>query len=45
MRTAKLFLNNRSQSVRLPKDFQFKCSEVFIRHQGEDALRQLSIMV
>lgn len=38
MRTAKLFLNNRSQSVRLPKDFQFKSTEVFIRHQGEDVV-------
>lgn len=35
-RTAKIFLNNRSQAVRLPKDFQFKGSEVFIRRQGED---------
>ena len=38
MRTAKIFLNNRSQAVRLPKDFQFKTNEVFIRHQGEDVL-------
>jgi len=38
MRTAKIFLNNRSQAVRLPKDFQFKTTEVFIRHQGEDVV-------
>ena len=37
-RTAKIFLNNRSQAVRLPKDFQFKSGEVFIRHQGDDVL-------
>ena len=37
-RTAKIFLNNRSQAVRLPKDFQFKSSEVFIRHQGEEVV-------
>ena len=37
-RTAKIFLNNRSQAVRLPKDFQFKGSEVFIRHQGDEVV-------
>ncbi len=37
-RTAKIFLNNRSQAVRLPKEFQFKTSEVFIRKQGEDVV-------
>ncbi len=35
-RTAKLFMNNRSQAVRLPKEFQFSTSEVFIRRQGDD---------
>jgi len=35
-RKAKLFMNNRSQAVRLPKDFQFKTDEVFIRKDGED---------
>ena len=30
-RTAKLFLNGRSQAVRLPSDFRFEGSEVFIR--------------
>jgi len=30
-RTAKLFLNGRSQAVRLPADFRFAGSEVFIR--------------
>jgi antitoxin VapB len=37
-RTAKLFLNNRSQAVRLPKDFQFSGSEVFIRKEGESVV-------
>lgn len=30
-RTAKLFLNGRSQAVRLPAEFRFDGSEVFIR--------------
>lgn len=37
-RTAKVFLNNRSQAVRLPKDFQFSVSEVFIRREGENVV-------
>ena len=37
-RTAKIFKNNRSQAVRLPKEFQFATSEVFIRRQGEDVV-------
>lgn len=35
-RTAKIFMNNRSQAVRLPKEFQFNTSEVFIRRLGKD---------
>ena len=35
-RTAKIFMNNRSQAVRLPKEFQFNTSEVFIRKEGSD---------
>ena len=34
-RTAKIFLTNRSQAVRLPKDFRFKTDEVFIRKDGD----------
>ena len=34
MKTAKLFQNGRSQAVRLPKEFRFKGSEVFIKRQG-----------
>jgi antitoxin VapB len=37
-RTAKIFMNNRSQAVRLPKDFQFSTTEVFIRRQGGDVI-------
>jgi antitoxin VapB len=34
-RTAKLFLNGRSQAVRLPADLRFDGSEVFIRQDEE----------
>jgi antitoxin VapB len=34
----KLFMNNRSQAVRLPKDFQFDTQEVFIRKEGSDVV-------
>jgi len=37
-RTAKIFMNNRSQAVRLPKELQFNTSEVFIRRQGDDVI-------
>ena len=37
-RTAKIFMNNRSQAVRLPKEFQFKASEVFIRKEGDEVI-------
>jgi antitoxin VapB len=33
-RTAKLFRNGRSQAVRLPSEFRFEGSEVFIRRDG-----------
>jgi len=36
--TAKVFMNNRSQAVRIPKEFQFSTSEVFIRKEGEDVI-------
>lgn len=31
MHTAKLFMNGRSQAVRLPVNFRFDCDEVYIR--------------
>lgn len=37
-RKAKIFKNNRSQAVRLPKEFQFKTREVFIRKEGNDVI-------
>lgn len=37
-RTAKIFMNNRSQAVRLPKEFQFNAREVFIRKDGSDVI-------
>ena len=33
-RKAKIFMNNRSQAVRLPKEFQFKTQDVFIQKEG-----------
>ena len=35
MKTAKLFLNGRSQAVRLPKEFRFEGSEVYIKRLGK----------
>ena len=37
-RTAKVFMTNRSQAVRLPKDFQFATDEVLIRKVGDDVV-------
>jgi antitoxin VapB len=37
-RKAKIFMNNRSQAVRLPKDFQFQAQEVFIRKEGSEVV-------
>jgi antitoxin VapB len=37
-RTAKVFFSNRSQAVRLPKDFQFDTDEVFIYRDGEKVI-------
>ena len=34
MKTAKLFQNGQSQAVRLPKEFRFDGSEVFIKRSG-----------
>lgn len=32
---AKVFMNGRSQAVRLPKEFRFACDEVFVERDGE----------
>lgn len=37
-RTARIFMTNRSQAVRLPKEFQFSTDEVYIRREGEDVI-------
>ncbi len=37
-RTAKVFMTNRSQAVRLPKEYQFSTDEVFIRKVGDDVI-------
>jgi len=37
-RVAKIFMNNRNQAVRLPKDFRFNTREVFIRRDGSDVI-------
>jgi antitoxin VapB len=37
-RKAKVFMNNRSQAVRLPKEFQFSTQEVFIRRKGSEVV-------
>ena len=35
---ARVFMNNRSQAVRLPKEFQFDTKEVFIRKEGDEVI-------
>jgi len=35
MQTARIFINGRSQAVRLPKEFQFKGENVYIQKLGE----------
>ena len=37
-KTAKLFKTGRSQAVRLPKEFRFDGSEVFIRKEGNEII-------
>jgi len=37
-RKAKIFMNNRSQAVLLPKEFRLKTQEVFIRREGNDVM-------
>ena len=35
IKKAKIFMNGRSQAVRLPKEFRFDCDEVFVEKQGD----------
>ena len=37
-KNAKLFTTGRSQAVRLPKEFRFEGSEVFIRKEGNEVI-------
>jgi antitoxin VapB len=34
-KTAKIFMNGRSQAVRLPKECRFDCDEVYVEKQGD----------
>jgi len=38
MRITKVFMNGRSQAVRVPKDCRFDCDEVCVRKQGDGIL-------
>ena len=38
MQIAKIFMNGRSQAVRLPKEFRFAVDEVYIRKEGESVI-------
>lgn len=35
---AKIFMNGRSQAVRLPKEYRFDCDEVFVEKQGDKVI-------
>lgn len=35
---AKIFMNGRSQAVRLPKEYRFDTEEVYIRKQGQNVI-------
>jgi len=35
---AKIFMNGRSQAVRLPKEYRFDCDEVYIETQGDKVI-------
>ena len=35
MQTARLFINGRSQAVRLPKEYQFRGESVYVQKVGE----------
>lgn len=38
MQTAKLFVNGRSQAVRLPKEFNFKGKDVYVQKVGDSVI-------
>ena len=37
-KTAKIFMNGRSQAVRLPKEFRFDCDEVYVEKRGDSVI-------
>ena len=37
-KTAKVFMNGRSQAVRLPKECRFDCDEVYVEKQGDKVI-------
>jgi antitoxin VapB len=41
-RTAKVFMNGRSQAVRLPKECRFDCDEVFVEKRGDKVILSAS---
>ena len=38
IQVAKIFMNGRSQAVRLPKEFRFNCDEVYIRKHEDEVI-------
>ena len=36
--TAKVFMNGRSQAVRLPQEFRFNCDKVAVRREGANVV-------
>ena len=36
--TAKIFMHGRSQAIRLPKEFRFQGTEVYLRRVGDDVV-------
>jgi antitoxin VapB len=38
MKKAKIFMNGRSQAVRLPKEYRFDCDEVYVERQGDKVI-------
>jgi antitoxin VapB len=38
IKTAKVFMNGRSQALRLPKEFRFDTDEVYIIKQGDNLI-------
>ncbi len=38
IKVAKIFMNGRSQAVRLPKEFRFDTDEVYISRQGQNII-------